>query len=275
MDVTMASAPEAKVRLFRAMFCGREDVYARRYVSVKTGKCGYSPVCAVEWAKGLCDKKRVACAVCPNRRFSPLDDAAVRMHLCGSDAKGRDFAIGCYPLLQDDTVCFAAIDLDRASWRSDSASICDVLKEFGLPIARERSRSGNGAHLWFFFDEPHPARYVRDVLTYLLTLTMERNPEVGLGSYDRIFPNQDRLPKGGFGNLIALPLQGTARRGGNTCFVDDRLVPYPDQWKFLSEVPFITKDCLMTLRARAQSERRMLLPQSDEDARRTRCNSKD
>ena len=158
MDVTMASAPEAKVRLFRAMFCGREDVYARRYVSVKTGKCGYSPVCAVEWAKGLCDKKRVACAVCPNRRFSPLDDAAVRMHLCGSDAKGRDFAIGCYPLLQDDTVRFAAIDLDRASWRSDSASICDVLKEFGLPIARERSRSGNGAHLWFFFDEPHPAR---------------------------------------------------------------------------------------------------------------------
>ena len=151
----------------------------------------------------------------------------------------------------------------------------DVLKEFGLPIARERSRSGNGAHLWFFFDEPHPARYVRDVLTYLLTLTMERNPEVGLGSYDRIFPNQDRLPKGGFGNLIALPLQGTARRGGNTCFVDDRLVPYPDQWKFLSDIPFVTKDRLMALRARAQSERRMLLPQSDEDARRTRCNSKD
>ena len=266
MDVTMASAPEAKVRLFMAMFFGREDVYARRYVSTKTGKSGYSPVCAVEWAKGLCDKKRVACAVCPNRRFSPLDEAAVRMHLCGSDAKGRDFTIGCYPLLQDDTVRFAAIDLDRASWRSDSSSICDVLKEFDLPIARERSRSGNGVHLWFFFDEPQPARYVRDVLTYLLTLTMERNPEVGLASYDRIFPNQDRLPKGGFGNLIALPLQGVARRAGNTCFVDERLAPYPDQWKFLSEIPFVTKDRLMALRARAQSERRMLLPQSDENA---------
>ncbi len=204
MDVTMASAPDEKIRLFRAMFRGREDVYARRYMSAKSGKCGYSPACAVEWARGICDKKRVACVVCPNRKLLPLDDDTVRMHLSGADSKGRDFTIGCYPLLADDTVRFAAIDLDRASWRSDSSSICDVLRELGLPIARERSRSGNGAHLWFFFDEPQPARFVREVLTYVLTLTMERNPEVGLGSYDRIFPNQDRLPKGGFGNLTRL-----------------------------------------------------------------------
>lgn len=266
MDVTMESSPEEKVRLFRAMFRGREDVYARRYVSAKSGKSGYSPVCSVEWTRGVCDKKRVACAVCPNRHLEPLDDEVIRMHLSGVDAKRRDFTLGCYPLLADDTVRFAAIDFDKASWRADSASVCDVLRELGLPVARERSRSGNGAHLWFFFDEPQPARFVRDVLTYVLTLTMERNPEVGLGSYDRIFPNQDRLPKGGFGNLIALPLQGASRRAGNTCFVDDQLVPFPDQWKFLSDIPFITGGQLSKLRARANSERRSLLPQTEEDA---------
>ena len=268
MIVTMASPPEEKVRLFRALFRGREDVYAKRYVSAKSGKSGYSPACAVEWVRGLCDKKRVACAVCPNRRFLPMDDETVRMHLTGRDVKGRDFTLGCYPLLADDSVKFAAIDLDKSTWRSDSASICDILRELGLPIARERSRSGNGAHLWFFFEGPQPARFVRDVLTYVLTLTMERNPEVGLNSYDRIFPNQDRLPKGGFGNLIALPLQGAARRAGNTCFVDENLVPYPDQWKFLSELPMITGEKLSELRARALSEKRALLPQTDEDALR-------
>ena len=176
VDVTMASPPEAKVRLFRALFRGRDDVYARRYASAKSGKCGYSPVCAVEWARGICDKKRVACAVCPNRRLTPLDDEAVRMHLRGVDARNRDFTIGCYPLLADDTVRFAAIDFDNTTWRSDSSSVCDILNELGLPIARERSRSGNGAHLWFFFEEPQPARFVREALTYVLTLTMERNP---------------------------------------------------------------------------------------------------
>ena len=147
MDVTMESSPEEKVRLFRAMFRGREDVYARRYVSAKSGKSGYSPVCSVEWTRGVCDKKRVACAVCPNRHLEPLDDEVIRMHLSGVDAKRRDFTLGCYPLLADDTVRFAAIDFDKASWRADSASVCDVLRELGLPVARERSRSGNGAHL--------------------------------------------------------------------------------------------------------------------------------
>ena len=159
MVVTMASPADEKIRLFRAMFRGREDVYARRYVSAKSGKCGYSPACAVEWTRGVCDKKRVSCAVCPNRRLLPLDDKTVRMHLMGHDARQRDFTIGCYPLLPDDTVKFAAIDLDKESWRSDSASICEVLRELELPVARERSRSGNGAHLWFFFEEPQPARH--------------------------------------------------------------------------------------------------------------------
>ena len=268
MDITMESAPGDKIRLFRAMFRGREDVYARRYVSAKSGKSGYSPVCAIEWTHGLCDKRK-GCATCPNRRLEPISDVVIANHLRGADAAMRDFAIGVYPLLADDTVCFAAIDFDKASWRSDSHSVCETLKSLGLPIARERSRSGNGAHLWFFFESPQPARFVRDVITYALTITMERNPEVGLSSYDRIFPNQDRLPKGGFGNLIALPLQGAARRAGNSCFVDERLVPYADQWKFLNDLPLITTEQLGRLRARALSERRILQPQKDEEIARS------
>lgn len=261
--VTMSSPADRKVALFRALFRGREDVYARRFESAKSGKKGYSPVCEVEWTRGLCDKRRVACALCPNRRFRPLSDAAVEAHLRGHDAAGRPFVLGVYPLLADDTVRFAAIDFDKASWRSDSASVCATLRTLGWPVARERSRSGNGAHLWFFFDEPIPARFVREALTYALTRTMETNPEVGLDSYDRIFPNQDRLPKGGFGNLIALPLQGEPRRRGDSCFVDDRLVPFADQWRFLSELPLVTRALVDALCARAASERRRVLPQAE------------
>ena len=264
--VSSASSPDAKVRFFRELFKGREDVYARRYVSTRTGKSGFSPACSTEWTRGLCDKKHVSCAVCPNRRFVPLDDDAVRMHLMGHDARMHDFTIGCYPLLTDDTVRFAAIDLDGKNWRSGNSSICDVLTELGLPVARERSRSGKGVHFWFFFNNPQPARFVRDALTYLLSLAMKHNPEIGLSAYDRIFPNQDRVPKGGFGNLIALPLQGTARRVGNTCFVDDHLVPFPDQWSFLSGIPRITGDKLAAIRARSMSERRFLISHGIDNA---------
>ena len=264
--VSSASSPNAKVCFFRELFKGREDVYARRYMSTRTGKSGYSPACSTEWTRGLCDKKHVSCAVCPNRRFVPLDDDAVRMHLMGHDARMHDFAIGCYPLLTDDTVRFAAIDLDGKNWCSGCSSICDVLKELGLPVARERSRSGDGVHFWFFFNSPQPARFVRDALTYLLSLAMENNPEIGLSAYDHIFPNQDRVPKGGFGNLIALPLQGTARRVGNTCFVDDHLVPFPDQWSFLSGIPRIMGDKLAEIRARSMSERRFLFSHNIDNA---------
>jgi len=268
--VTNASSPAEKLALFRALFRGREDVYARRWENPKTGKIGYSPICAVEWVRGVCGKAsgKANCATCPTRQFRALDDAAVEAHLRGVDAAGKLFTLGCYPLLTDDAVRFAAIDFDKSSWRSDSASVMDVFRGFGWPAARERSRSGNGAHLWFFFAEPQPARFVREALTYVLTLAMERNPQVGLDSYDRIFPNQDRMPKGGFGNLIALPLQGGPRRAGNSCFVDERLVPYADQWHFLSSVPLVTTEAVTALRMRAQSEKRLLLPQREEEIER-------
>ena len=267
-EINKYSPPERKIMLFRAMFRGREDVYARRYENSKTEKAGYAPECSVKWTRGLCDIKKTACAMCPNRRFSPMEDAAVEAHLRGIGIDGKPFVMGVYPLLTDDTCRFAAIDFDKKSWRADSASVMEVVKSLGWPVARERSRSGNGAHLWFFFDAPQPARFVREALTYMLTLAMERNPEIGLASYDRIFPNQDRLPKGGFGNLIALPLQGGARKIGNSVFVDERLVPYDDQWKFLSELPLVTSAQLATVRSKANAERRLLLPQREAEIER-------
>ena len=267
-EVTMRSSAEEKIRLFRALFQGRSDVYARRWENTKTGKGGYSPACEVEWMRGVCAKPKCNCSTCANRRFLAISDQVVEQHLRGRDGRGKPFVLGCYPLQLDDTVKFAAIDFDKLSWRTDTMSVIGVLRELGLPVARERSRSGNGAHLWFFFETPVDARIVRDVLSFILSLTMERNPTMGLDSYDRIFPNQNRLPKGGFGNLIALPLQGVPRRIGNSVFVDDDLVPYSDQWKFLNDLPLVSMETLEELRTRACSERRILLPQRDEEIER-------
>ncbi len=270
MPVTMQSSPEEKIRLFRTLFNGRDDVYAKRWEN-KSGKSGYSPSCSNEWIQGVCEKAKfrsgvkVGCDKCPNRAFVHIDDNIIAKHLRGIDEKGRPFTMGVYPLLENDTVRFAAIDFDKESWRADVSSVVQVLHSLELPVAVERSRSGNGAHIWFFFSEPLPAAYVRDVLSFILTLTMERNPSMGLDSYDRIFPNQARVPKGGFGNLIALPLQGTPRRIGNSVFVDDRLVPFPDQWKFLSEIPFTSKSKMSELLIRARSEKRILSPQSEDE----------
>lgn len=268
--VTMKSPPEAKILLMRGMFAGRSDVFARRYER-KDGKSGYAPVCSNEWVRGVCGKcakVRHDCATCAARAFTPLSDKIIECHLRGYDEKKKPFTVGVYPMLEDDTVLFTVIDFDKASWRADVHSTITVVKELGLPVACERSRSGNGAHLWFFLEEAVSAEIVRDVMSFVITLTMERNPSMGFDSYDRIFPCQNRMPKGGFGNLIALPLQGGPRAAGNSLFVDERLVPYSDQWAFLSSVPHVSKATLVALRSRALSEKRLLAPQKEEEIER-------
>jgi superfamily II DNA or RNA helicase len=226
--VTNSSQPEAKVALFRALFRGRQDVFPVRWETKKGGRSGYSPACVLEWRRPLCRKPMVKCGDCRSRRFRPVTDEAILDHLKGKHT------MGCYPLLPDETCWFIAVDFDKGSWQEDASAFMGTCKEMGIPAALERSRSGQGGHVWIFFDGPIQASVARRLGSALLTRTMEGRPELGLDSYDRLIPSQDTLPKGGFGGLVALPLQKGPREEGNSVFVDERFVPYPDQWAFLS-----------------------------------------
>jgi superfamily II DNA or RNA helicase/very-short-patch-repair endonuclease len=228
------SSPDDKIALFRSLFRGREDVYPRRFESRKTGKSGYAPACANEWVRGICEKPRIKCAECPHRRFLPVTDDVIRWHLSGRDDAGQTFVAGVYPMLLDETCFFLAVDFDKSGWLEDSTAFVETCGRMGLSAALERSRSGRGGHAWLFFEEAVPAALARKLGSHILTETMERRPDLGFDSYDRFFPNQDTLPHGGFGNLIALPLQKHRRGDGNSVFLDDQGVPYHDQWAFLS-----------------------------------------
>jgi superfamily II DNA or RNA helicase/very-short-patch-repair endonuclease len=230
------SAPDAKIALFRSLFRGRDDVYPFRFESRRTGKSGYAPACANEWVRGVCEKPRIKCLECAHRRFLPITDNVIRRHLSGRDEFGRDFVMGVYPMLLDESCFFLAADFDKAAWREDARAFLDTCRQLSLPAVLERSRSGNGGHIWMFFEEPIQAALARKLGASILTETMKRRPDIGLDSYDRFFPSQDTLPHGGFGNLIALPLQKRPRDAGNSIFLDDQLLPHPDQWAFLSSI---------------------------------------
>src|SRR3989338_11219331 len=204
-------SPTDKIALFRSFFKGRDDVYPRRFENHKTKKSGYAPACGNEWVPGVCAKPKIKCLECPHRRFLPVTNEVVQSHLLGVDSRGRDFVMGLYPMLLDETCFFLVADFDKASWQEDAVAFLRTCQQMNLSAALERSRSGNGAHVWLFFSEAIPASLARRLGAHILTETMEQHPDVGLDSYDRFFPNQDTLPKGGFGNLIALPLQKNAR----------------------------------------------------------------
>ena len=235
-SVNDRSSPTEKIALFRSLFRGREDVYPRRFESRTTGKTGYSPVCSNEWVPGVCEKPRVKCANCQHRSFLPVTDDVIRCHLTGNDERGNDFVAGVYPMLLDETCFFLAIDLDNANWQDDAIAILETCSQIDIPAVLERSRSGNGGHIWIFFETAIPASIARRLGSHVLTETMERRPDLGLDSYDRFFPNQDTLPRGGFGNLIALPLQKRPRDCGNSVFVDNDFTPIEDQWALLSTI---------------------------------------
>lgn len=224
-----------KVRLFRSLFRGREDVFPTRFVAKKTGKPGYAPACRNKFAKGLCELPKVKCGECPNQAFVPFDDAAVVGHLTGRHV------MGVYPLLEDETCWFLAVDFDKSTWTEDVSAFVETCRRVGVPATVERSRSGNGAHVWFFFSAPVLASVARKMGCYLITETMSQRHQLSMNSYDRLFPSQDTMPRGGFGNLIALPLQREPRRNGNSIFLDDHLRPYSDdqQWAYLASVPRI------------------------------------
>jgi superfamily II DNA or RNA helicase len=226
-----------KIAIFRRLFRGRTDVFPRRFESRKSGKSGYSPVCANEWKPGVCLKPKVKCADCQHRDYVPLTDSIIEQHLRGKDAKGNNFVIGVYPLLADEHCRFLAVDFDKKEFQNDASAFLDTCRRLNIPAALERSRSGNGAHIWIFFSEPIPARDARQIGCHILTETMEQRPELGFESYDRFFPNQDTMPAGGFGNLIALPLQAEPRQNGNSVFLNEDFIPWLDQWAFLDKMP--------------------------------------
>jgi hypothetical protein len=268
--VTNQSPSAAKIKLFRSLFRGREDVYPRRFESRKTGRAGYQPACANEWVRGLCEKPRIKCLECPNRQFLSVTDEVVRHHLSGRDELGREFVMGLYPMLSDETCYLLAVDLDGDAWQKDAAALLETCRRFALPVTLERSRSGKGGHLWFFFAEAVPASMARNLGSYLLTETMEGRPEIGLSSYDRLFPNQDTLPKGGFGNLIALPLQKKPRAADNSVFLDEQFQPHQDQWAFLSSVGKLMRVQVESLAREAERRGRitgvrLALEDEDED----------
>ena len=230
---------EERVAIFHSLFKGREDVFARRWFSKTTGKSGYQPVCINEWRRGVCDKKKFKCAVCPNRHFAPLTYQDLYRHLEGKDENCCD-VVGLYAIMPDNNCAFLCTDFDDKSckygYKDDVLAFVGVCKEWNIPYAIERSRSGNGAHVWIFFEEPIPAFKARRLGNAILTEAMRHNGRMSFNSYDRFFPNQDRMPEGGFGNLVALPLQGQARKRRNSVFVDDDFLAYKDQWAFLYNI---------------------------------------
>ena len=254
-----ARSPSAdKIALFRALFRGREDVYPRRFENARTGRSGYAPACGNEWARGICEKPRIKCGDCPQRAFLPVTDEVVRQHLSGRDAAGKEFVAGVYPLLADETCWFLAMDFDRDAWRDDVLAVMETCRLLEIPAALERSRSGNGGHVWFFFAAAVPATLARKLGSLVLTETMERRPELGFSSYDRLFPNQDTLPRGGFGNLIALPLQKGPRTHGHSVFVDEHLDPYQDPWAHLATIPRLPRARMESLTQEAESRGRVV-----------------
>ena len=237
---------EDKVTIFMNLFRGHTDVFAKRWENFKTGKRGYSPVCNNEWVYGKCNKPKIKCSECQNQAFIPLTADKIHMHLGGkndtNNSNKLDYTIGIYPLLDDDSCWFLAVDFDKKNWQNDIKAFSATCKDKKLPVYIERSRSGSGGHVWFFFSQPIPAILARKMGALLLTETMNAHSELGFESYDRFFPNQDTLPSGGFGNLIALPLQHFPRKLGNSIFVDENFEPYPDQWSLLASVKKITME---------------------------------
>ncbi len=229
---------EEKIALFQSLFRGRTDLHALHWASADGKRSGYSPACANEWQRGICEKPRIKCSECAHRQFMPMSSDVIFNHLSGN------LTAGVYPLLEDNTCFFLAVDFDKSDWRVDVqafATSCDV---HNIPVSIEISRSGEGAHAWIFFTQAIEAREARQLGTLLISHTCAANHQLDLSSYDRIFPNQDTMPKGGFGNLIALPLQKKSRDNNCAVFVDRDLNPVKDQWAYLAAVGKLDRQTL-------------------------------
>ncbi len=250
-----------KVQLFRSLFRGRDDVFAVRW-EARDGRSGFAPANRYDAMRGAW-RMRVPDGV--TDEHLPISDAIIRDHLMGRHV------IGVYPLLTDESCWFLAADFDKAEWEEDVDAVLRACDTMAIPASLERSRSGRGAHIWIFFAEPVPASQARKLGCALITRAMERRHQLGLDSYDRLFPNQDTMPRGGFGNLIALPLQRAVRSRHNTEFLDRDQRPYQDQWACLASIGRVTRlevDAAVTDASRADAiigVRRSVADDTDDD----------
>ncbi len=229
--------PQEKIALYRSIFKGREDVFAIRWEKSDKSASGYTPVCLNEWKNGICIKiNKGKCRDCENQNYAAINDYYIEQHLRGN----KCYSI--YPLLKDNTSHFIAADFDGKNWETDSQSFIRKCESFNLTSYLERSRSGNGGHVWIFFTQKYPAYKSRSIILHILREIKIIDLFDKEDSFDRLFPNQDTLSGKGFGNLIALPLQGKARKNDNTIFLDteNNLSPVEDQWKLLQNIKRIS-----------------------------------
>lgn len=229
-----------KIDIYMKLFRGRQDIYANRWQN-KQGRNGYSVSCHNEWQQGKCNKPKIKCTECANQAFKSLDQQAIYDHLAGK------YTFGLYPLLEDNRCWLLAADFDKSDWQEAVTAFRKACNVLNVPFSVERSRSGNGAHIWVFFQSPVPAKDARQLGFTLLDKAMEYHAGLSFESYDRLFPNQDILPIGGFGNLIALPLQHTPRQQDNSVFIDEDFKPYYDQWAYLVSIKKLTSQQLELL----------------------------
>lgn len=231
-SISMNSSVDIKIDLFMSLFKGRYDVCAKKW----NNKKGYSPFCLNDFKLGICNKPKVKCINCSNSNFFPLDEERIKNHLLGN------YILGLYPITKDDTCYLTAVDFDGITWKDDVQALLETCKKNDFRCYIERSQSGNGAHVWFFFNQEIKASLAREFVVTLISMTMELTKNIKFDSFDRLFPNQDFLQKDGFGNLISLPLQKKSRNDSNTVFIDENFNEITDQWAYLSKVKKIAVD---------------------------------
>jgi superfamily II DNA or RNA helicase len=288
--VSKASPIEEKYQLFYDLFSGRPDVHAHRFESAKSGKCGYVPACNNENDWSICKrakkgKEHVRCVDCEHQLFRQLTTEEFKAHLHG-EAKNNSDVLGAYPINSEGLCKFVLADFDedgrkekitvedasnhqQKAMRDAAIAFCKTCWMNSVPAYMERSRSGKGVHVWLFFTEPVAVKQARRLLTILITKAMSENSNVSFNSYDMLIPRQDTISKFGFGNLVALPLQGKAGSNKNSLFVNEAMQHYPDQWEFLSTVRKLSAfelDSLLAKLATIDDLGELVCNEEDEDA---------
>lgn len=231
----------SQINLFKSLFRGRDDVFAIRWE--KGSKNGYMPAYYYDpYMYRLHKIKGGSFQDYNDKSYLPYTNEQIAKHLKGEQL------IGIYPLLRDNTSWFIAADFDEANWESECKIFLKTCSENNIPAYLERSRSGNGGHIWVYFDQPYPAIKSRKIFISLLEKSGVFSVFDKNSSFDRLFPNQDSLSGKGFGNLIALPLHKPAWEKGNSCFIDVKTFePYANQWEFLKSIQRVSVHQLDTL----------------------------